>query len=489
MRRTKKTNSGINTLLIDGSFLLKFVYGDYERNDNKKSTTYRFITSIRKILKDFPHINKCVVFFDGEMSGKRRYNIYSDYKANRKHKSWYNKIKLTEKEIKRMKDEKFDLLYHKKNIQNYLEEFYIRQLEIDEIEADDLIAQYCKSFHETENIIIFTNDRDMCQLIKYDTVNIVLANKFVKTFHSINERELFNKTYILINKNNYRKHFDIHYENITLMKILEGDSSDNVKGIRLITKNNLTSLFSKIKTEKVTYEDILRIINKNYTNNTKQDIFNLKYFLTTDFYETINDIYLTIEEKRNNKEKYLSFKTPNKLKNLVCDITDEILETNKIIKKMFTDDIEISISEYLKKIKYNIDDPIFSKILEILKEQQLITIGMDRYYINEKIMNLFNPLLEKNEIDNVIEVGKLPLDYYEENKNGDKVPIRGGKHLIKLMKKDYFLNNFYSNTENRNLNIIKGNKDDFINKYLLYVNPFIKIPQQEQNYFNQLLNF
>ena len=54
--------------------------------------------------------------------------------------------------------------------EEYLEEIFIRQVEVDNNEADDLIAYYCQ-IAKDEQIIIFSGDKDLTQLIS-ETVTI-----------------------------------------------------------------------------------------------------------------------------------------------------------------------------------------------------------------------------------------------------------------------------------------------------------------------------
>ena len=54
-------------------------------------------------------------------------------------------------------------LYQKSRIKQYLEEIFVRQVEMHDNEADDLIAYYCK-ISKDEKIIIFSADKDLTQL-------------------------------------------------------------------------------------------------------------------------------------------------------------------------------------------------------------------------------------------------------------------------------------------------------------------------------------
>ena len=233
-----------NTLLIDGHYLLKrsfLVKSNYYTHEfGNISGLFNFFLTLRTLTKELK-INKLIVFFDGENGGKQRHNIYPGYKSKRKNKSWYDKINLSEAEIKREQESKESLLKTKVRIQQYLEELFIRQVgNIDIIEADDLIAYYCKLYHTTENITIFTNDRDLCQLIQYDTVKLYLANKK-----------------IIITKDNYFLHFNHYYKNLSLIKTFCGDNSDDIKGICGLKETTFLKLFPKAINEEMFIDEVI----------------------------------------------------------------------------------------------------------------------------------------------------------------------------------------------------------------------------------------
>jgi len=244
------------TLLIDGSYLLKRSFHGAKDTYNSKGihigAIYQFMTVTRKLIKDHL-INKCIIFWDGQNGGKNRYLLDSQYKANRKSKDWHNKIELSEAEIKREKEKEESLLYQRIKIKNYCEELFLRNIEADESEADDLIAQYCLDHNNIEEIFLYTNDRDFAQLLD---LNITII------FGNITEA---------VNKTNYMMHFNHHYSNALTLKIICGDAGDNVKGIEGIQEGTLLKNFPELTYKHLTVREICqkadeinkeRILNK-----------------------------------------------------------------------------------------------------------------------------------------------------------------------------------------------------------------------------------
>lgn len=244
------------TLLIDANYLVKRSFNGDKLSHNSTGkhigAIYSFFTTLRKLVKEHKS-TKIVLMWDGEQGGLARHKIDPLYKANRKNKDWHNKIELTEAEIKKEIAKEQSYLYQKKRIQAYAEELFIRQIEIDEIEADDLIAQYCLTNHEVEDIILFTRDRDFLQLLD---LNIVI------NFSDINE---------LITKSTFYKHFNYHYKNALLMKIISGDSADNIKGVGGLKEKSLIDYFPELKFKPHTVRELcLKAIEINKERVSKK---------------------------------------------------------------------------------------------------------------------------------------------------------------------------------------------------------------------------
>lgn len=221
-----------NTLLVDGNALYKRGFlgarNEYNRKGEHIGGIYQFITVLRKLLEE-NLFHQTYVFWDGEFSGKLRWSIYKDYKSGRG-KDYINGTK----------PEDLEEVAQRMVVFNYLEELYIRQLVHPEVESDDFIAYYCNTKEENEKITIVTSDRDLCQLIN-DDVRIYLLDK---------------KTYI--DTSNYHEHFNHHYSNVALIKILCGDNSDSIKGVKRLGEGTLLKHFPELTEKKLELDDIIQ---------------------------------------------------------------------------------------------------------------------------------------------------------------------------------------------------------------------------------------
>ena len=219
------------TLLVDSSYLLKRSYhgakDSYTTSFGHIGGLYSFMTTVRKLIKEHM-INKVVLAWDGQNGGIDRYRIDRNYKANRFSKEWHTKIEMSEHELKREKEKQDSILKQRKRIQAYAEELFLRQIEVDEIEADDIIAAYCYKYNNKEEIYLYTNDRDFAQLLD---LNITII------FPTISQP---------VTRVNYMMHFNHYYANALTIKIIEGDTADNIQGIEGLKEKTLLKHFPEL---------------------------------------------------------------------------------------------------------------------------------------------------------------------------------------------------------------------------------------------------
>ena len=234
MKRPPKNGVSITrmkTLLVDGNALFKTAYhgakNEYNRKGEHIGGLYQFFTILRRLLENHTFHN-VYVFWDGSFSGKLRYEIYNDYKSGRD-KDYINGSSPIE--------EDFRLQWIR--VTEYLNELFIRQIYHEIVESDDFIAYYCLHRQKNEKIIICSSDRDFCQLID-DDVTLYLIDK---------------KEYVT--KENYRKYFNHHPENSCLIKLISGDSSDSIKGIKGVSEATLLKYIPELSEKPLTLTNVI----------------------------------------------------------------------------------------------------------------------------------------------------------------------------------------------------------------------------------------
>lgn len=230
-RTGEKQESEIKTLLVDGNALFKLGYfasqNMYNENGKPIGGVYTFMTILRKLLTDDLY-HQVYVFWDGNFSGKLRYEIYKPYKSDRG-KDYENGTQPID-EIE---------LSQRKRVWEYLNEFYIRQLMDEVIESDDFIAYYCLNKSKNENITIVSTDRDFLQLMSED-IRIYFLDL---------------KEYVALS--NYSSYFCYHQSNSVLMKTMLGDNSDSIKGIKGLGETTLIKFFPMLKQKKTNLKEII----------------------------------------------------------------------------------------------------------------------------------------------------------------------------------------------------------------------------------------
>jgi len=231
------------TLLVDAQNLLKRSFHGAKdvqtTNFGHIGGLYSFLTTVRMMIKQHM-INKVVLVWDGEGGGIQRYRIDHHYKANRKSKEWHKKIEMNAAELRREKAKDESILKQRKRIQAYAEEIFLRQIEVDDTEADDLIAAYCLQYNNKEEIFIYSNDRDFAQLLD---LNLTII------FPNIDQP---------VTKSNYMMHFNHHYSNALAMKIICGDDADNIPGVGGIKEDGLVAKFPELKFKTLTVREICK---------------------------------------------------------------------------------------------------------------------------------------------------------------------------------------------------------------------------------------
>ena len=248
------------TLLVDSSYLLKrSFHGAKDVHTNKFGHIgglYSFLTTIRRLIKE-TKVNKVVLVWDGENGGVYRHQIDAAYKANRKDKSWHGKIEMSEAEIRREIEKEESILKQRKRIQAYAEELFLRQIEVDDIEGDDIIAAYCADYYEKEAIYLYTNDRDFSQLLEYG-ITILFENIDAP-----------------VTRNNFFYYFNYHYSNALAMKVICGDVSDNIQGIAGLKEKTLLKHFPDMQFRNLTVREICRqadVINQQRVVEKKKPL-------------------------------------------------------------------------------------------------------------------------------------------------------------------------------------------------------------------------
>lgn len=219
-------------VLIDGNNLLFRSYfataysGGMMKNSKGFPTNalYGFTNMINKILKEEKPDYMLVALDKGKTF---RHDNYTEYKAGRQE---------TPEELK------VQIEYSKK----LLSALGIVFKESIGYEADDIIGTMSSILDDDKEVLIISSDRDLLQLIN-DKVKVKL---------------LKSKDYILLDEETFKKEYGIEPNKVIDLKGLQGDSSDNIPGVKGIGEKTALKLLNEYKSIENIYVNIDNIKGK-----------------------------------------------------------------------------------------------------------------------------------------------------------------------------------------------------------------------------------
>lgn len=321
----------MSVLLVDGDNLLTIGFYGLKNHFYKGhhiGAIYHFVNTLRRSFETY-HLDKIVVFWDGENGSESRRKIYHLYKENRKSRQ-------------RSEEELNSYQYQKQRVKQYLEEIFVRQGEFELCEADDCIAFYSQN-SPNEKKIIYSGDGDLTQLVSDDTQ---IYNPSHQKIYKQNDKIVYN-------------HEEIRIENVTLVKMLCGDPSDNISGIKNMGIKRLLTLFPEIKDVPLTLEDIRKKTDLLFEND--RDNWLIKNLLTG---VTKHGVFG--EEFYDINKRIVSLDEPF--------LTDDARET---ITSLINDNLDPEGRSYKNTMKMMMEDGLF----------QLLPKSDDAW------INFFNPFL------------------------------------------------------------------------------------------------
>lgn len=382
IKKSRKVANSLNdekliyTLLIDGNSLLKSSLVNKEMNSKGEEygAIWNMLRRMGELLlkKDF---NFCLTVWDGFQSGICRWNLYSPYKQNRdKHyemfggqtdydkqiaaycKKVINYHKGIKNEPKRGETDDENFQRQRSIIQNILDNLFVRQFMFDEVEGDDIIAYYCQHKKSNERVVIVSEDRDLTQLIN-DEICIWIPSK-----------------HKFITPNNDIAELGYTHENVVLKKIICGDASDNIYGIKGVGEKGLLKQFPELITQKCTLNEILeraQAIQTDRLQHKKKPLKSLENMLNriTDG-EQGKDIYEINEKIIDLKEPLL---TEDAIKSLNEELYAPIDPDGRELKNIYQ---IINDNDMIKLQDENIFGNVFGPFERICK--------MEKKYFKEK---------------------------------------------------------------------------------------------------------
>jgi len=197
------------------------------------------LRSIGKVIRD-ENPTRVVVVFDGKGGSQKRRELFPQYKADRKVKFRVNR---QYEGMMSQEDEQVSLKRQLSWLGNILSVLPVTTMIYDNIEADDVIGYLSKQIlKENETGVIFSSDKDFFQLVDE---NINVWNPLKKKRMDIDT---------------IRKDYGIHPTNFIWYRVLDGDKSDNIDGIKGCGLKTLQKRIPVLDTNKrLTIDELMNI--------------------------------------------------------------------------------------------------------------------------------------------------------------------------------------------------------------------------------------
>jgi 5'-3' exonuclease len=209
---------------------------------------------------------RVICVFDGEGNTTNRKNLYSDYKGNRKLKRITNWSSFDD-----LADESASMSQQMLRLVDYLHQLPVNIITRDKLEADDIIGYLAPKFDQA---VIMSADQDFLQLCS-DSIQVYSPIK--KKFYG--PKEVFDE-------------YGLWPQNFINYKVLMGDTSDNLPGVKGLGPKKLFKLFPELAgEEKVTLKEIIsEVYDKNEENGIYGNVWNFRQQLM------VNEQLMSLED-------------------------------------------------------------------------------------------------------------------------------------------------------------------------------------------------
>jgi len=238
------THLNDRVLIVDGlnTFIRAFAVNPSINDDGLHiGGMMGFLKSLR-YTSDILKPSRVIVVFDGKNGSGRRQKIYPEYKGTRKVKRRLNRN--VDWGTAPM-DEQQSMKQQMGRLIEYLEQLPLTLICVDGIEADDTMAYISQQLLPKSDIMLMSTDKDFLQLVD-DRVKVWSPTK----------KKLYTREVI-------QEEFGLPSRNMLTYRILDGDKSDNIGGIKGAGIKTIIKHIPQITEDKdFTAKDLLEFINK-----------------------------------------------------------------------------------------------------------------------------------------------------------------------------------------------------------------------------------
>ena len=228
IQKEDSLNVNNRVLIVDGLnlYLRAFaVNGALNDNGVPVGGLTGFLRSLAYAIREV-NPTRVIVVYDGQGGSQRRRKIHPDYKANRKPGKRITRWDA----FKNATEEKDAMKIQFSRLIEYLDFLPINVISIDKIEADDTIAYIAHTLLD-EDVTILSADQDFLQLVNE---RITVWSPTKKKFYTPRMVEA---------------DYGVPAHNFLMYKVLMGDKSDNIEGVKGLGPKKLPKIVPDLLTQ------------------------------------------------------------------------------------------------------------------------------------------------------------------------------------------------------------------------------------------------
>jgi DNA polymerase-1 len=238
------TNQNLNdkVLIIDGLNMFIRVFGAVPAlNDDGEHCggITGFLLSTAATIRNL-NPSRVVIVFDGKGGSHRRKKVYADYKGGRTGLTRLNRLSGYED----IEDQQQSMKKQFVRLYEYLQNLPITLLQVDYVEADDLMAWMANHYFKKE-VVLLSSDKDFLQLV----------NERIKVYSPVKK--------VMYDEPLVKEEWGVIPQNLIWYRVIMGDTSDNIKGVNGIGTKTILGKMDFLNEVELDYNGFVAGIKEN----------------------------------------------------------------------------------------------------------------------------------------------------------------------------------------------------------------------------------
>jgi len=241
---------------------------------------------------------RVVIVFDGKGGSNRRKSMYKGYKEGRTGLTKINRLAGYED----LEDQQESMRNQFTRLIEYLQVLPISLTYIDYVEADDIIAYLANHYFKKE-VTIISSDKDFLQLV----------NPRIKVW-APTKKKMYDEALV-------KEEYGVKPQNLVFYRVIEGDKSDNIEGVRGIGPKTILNKMTFLNEEVLDLDTFIDKIKTECDDKLSQKL--------TENVTTIEMNYRLMQLK----DPEISSSITSQVRNIMSDLQPELDMVE--FKKMF----------------------------------------------------------------------------------------------------------------------------------------------------------